>query len=380
MIQHRAYKFRIYPNKEQSSLIIKTIGSSRFIFNYFLDMWNKQYKETGKGMTYSACSAMLPRMKRKEETIWLKEVDSIALQTSLKDLADSFSRFFKKQNKYPNFKSKNNPVQSYRTNNVNHSIQLVSNKIKLPKLGLVKISKSHEPTDRIINATVRKTVSDKYFVSLLTEEEICELPKTHSSMGIDLGVSDFAIFSDGSRFENNRFTSRMEKKLKREQRKLSRRALIAKQNGKPLFEAKNYQKQKIKVARLHEKVANQREDFLNKLSTEIVKNHDLICIEDLNVKGMLKNKKLSKSISDVSWASFVSKLTYKASWYGRQLIKIDRWFPSSQLCSTCGHNDEKKPLSVRAWTCSSCATTHDRDINASINILNEGMRLLQTSL
>lgn len=375
MLHHKAYKFRIYPNKKQSELIMKTIGSSRFIFNHFLDMWSTQYKETGKGMSYNSCSALLPAMKKQEETIWLKEVDSIALQSSLKNLADSFSRFFKGQNKYPNFKSKNNPVQSYKTNNVNNSIQLIDNNIKLPKLGLVKVSKSHQPTGRIINATIRRTVSGKFFVSLLCEEEIYELDKTNSSIGIDLGVSDFAIFSDGSKIDNNRFTRNAEKKLKREQRKLSRRALLAKKEGRRLFEAKNYQKQKLKVARLYEKVANQREDFLNKLSTEIVKNHDLICIEDLNVKGLLRNKKLSKSISDVSWSAFVSKLEYKAKWYGRQIIKIDRWFPSSQICSTCNHSDGKKPLSIREWTCSSCKTTHDRDINAALNILKEGTRL-----
>ena len=167
----------------------------------------------------------------------------------------------------------------------------------------------------------------------------------------------------------------MEKKLKREQRKLSKRALLAKNKGIPLYEAKNYQKQKRKVARLHEKVMNQRTDFLNKLSTEIIKNHDIICIEDLNVKGMLRNHKLARSISDVSWSSFVAKLQYKADWYGREIIKVDQWFPSSQICSECGHKDGKKSLDIREWTCPICDTHHDRDINASINILTEGLRI-----
>lgn len=378
MFRHKAYRFRLYPNKEQEILIAKTIGCSRFVFNHFLNLWNEAYTETGKGLSYHACSAMLPKMKKEEETIWLKEVDSIALQSSLQNLADAFSRFFKKQNKQPQFKSKMNPVQSYTTKNVNNSIEFKNKYIKLPKLGLVKFAKSREPKGRILNATIRKYASGKYFVSILCEEEINELPKTNMAIGIDLGITDFAILSDGRKIDNNRFTSKVEKKLKREQRKLSKRAFVAKQNGIKLSEAKNYQKQKRKVARLHEKVMNQRTDFLNKLSTEIIKNHDVICIEDLNTKGMLRNKKLAKSISDVSWSSFVTKLAYKAAWYGREIIKVDRWFPSSQLCSECGVQGNKKPLNIRQWTCSICETEHDRDINASRNILNEGLRVKTT--
>lgn len=372
MSVNKTYKFRIYPTKQQEILIAKTVGCSRFVFNRFLGQWNDTYKETGKGLTYNSCSAELTQLKK--EFVWLKEVDSTALQSSLKNLSNSYTRFFKKQNQAPRFKSKKNPVQSYTTKHTNGNIEAVDNKIKLPKLGFVRFAKSREVEGRILHATIRRNPTGKYFVSILAETEVQPLEKTESSIGIDLGITAFAILSDGRMIDNNKFTTKMEKKLKREQRKLSRRALNAKNKGINLLDAKNYQKQKCKVARLHEKVRNQRDDFLNKLSTEIIKNHDIICMEDLNTKGMLRNHKLAKSISDVSWSAFVTKLEYKAKWYGKTIVKISRWFPSSQICSDCGHQDGKKSLEIRDWTCSVCHEHHDRDINASKNILAEGLK------
>lgn len=375
MLRHKAYKYRIYPSKEQEVLIVKTIGCSRFVFNHFLDKWNVIYETRGKGLTYNQCSAELPKMKKAEETAWLKEVDSIALQSSLRNLADSFDRFFKKQNQRPRFKSKSNPVQSYTTKNVNNSIELKAKTIKLPKLGLVKIKNSQNPNGRVIKATISKTITGKYFVSLLVEEEIYPLAKTGKNVGIDLGLSDFAILSSGEKIGNKKFLQNLTKKLAKEQKVLSRRALVAKKSGKKLSESKNYQKQRIKVGKIHEQIANNRRDFLHKQSTDIVKNHDLICIEDLSSKNLMKNHKLAKAIGDVSWSEFVRMLEYKAAWYEKQVVKISRWYPSSQICSNCGYISGKKPLRVRAWTCEKCASHHDRDINASINILNEGLGL-----
>ena len=372
----KAYKFRIYPTEEQEIFFAKTFGCVRKVYNLMLNDRKKAYEEVKNDS--SKKMAFPTPAKYKKEFPFLKEVDSLALANAQLHLDKAYKNFFRdKSVGFPRFKSKKNPVQSYTTNNQKGTIALIGSKfIKLPKLkSLVRIKLHRQPKGMIKSATISRHSSGKYYISLLCKEEISELPKTNSAIGIDLGITDFAILSDGQKIDNNKFTSKMEKKLKREQRKLSRRALLAKKKGIPLSEAKNYQKQKRKVARLHEKVMNQRTDFLNKLSTEIIKNHDIICIEDLNVKGMLRNHKLARSISDVSWSSFVAKLQYKADWYGREIIKVNQWFPSSQICSECGHKDGKKPLDIREWTCPICHTHHDRDINASINILIEGLRI-----
>ena len=365
LLVHKAYKFRIYPDSDQALLIVKTIGCSRFVFNHFLAERSSAYESEKRTLSYSNCSAMLTQLKK--ELTWLSEVDSTALQSSLRFLDDSFKRFFSRQNDYPRFKSRKNPVQSYTSKFTNNNIAVEDSFIKLPKLGLVRFSKSREVDGRIISATVSRKPSGKFFVSLLAETEVSELPKTEIACGVDVGLKDFAVLSDGSGHTNPRFFRSLEAKLAKEQRILSRRVKYS----------SNWYKQKLNVARVHEKIANTRADYLHKLSTDIVKNHDIIGIEDLQVSNMLKNKRLSKAISEVSWSQFKKLLEYKAVWYGKKVITVSRTFASSQLCSACNYqNKAVKNLSVRTWTCPSCNAVHDRDINASINLRNEAIRLL----
>jgi len=373
---YKAYKFRIYPTEEQKILINKTIGCTRFVYNHFFALWEDTYKTTGKGLSYNKCSAILPSLKKYHP--WLEEVDSISLQSSIKSLQDAYNRFFAGQNGKPQFKKKYNLEQSYTTKLTNNNIRIEGNKVKLPKLGYVKFAKSREVNGKIVNVTVRRKPTGKYYISILVDEQIEPLEKTGSSCGVDVGLKDFAVVSDGTVYDNPKYFRKLEKKLAKEQRKLSRRKERAKQCGVKLSEAKNYQKQKLKVARLHEKIKNKRNDYLHKVSTEIVKNHDIIGMENLQVKNMQKNRNLSKAISDVSWSKFKGMVEYKAKWYGKELVTVAKNFPSSQLCSTPGcsyRNKAVKDLSIRTWQCPECGVTHDRDFNASKNLEVEAIRL-----
>ena len=368
MIRQKSYKFRLYPNLEQRIFFEKTFGCSRFIWNQMLADRIAHYEETGESLRNTPA-------QYKSQFPWLKEVDSLALANVQLNLNKAYKSFFQSGFGFPNFKSKKT-AQSYKTNNNKGTIALLDGKVKLPKVGWVKLKLHRQPKGLIKSATISKTATGKYYISILCEEEIVPLPKANSNLGIDLGLENFAILSTGEKIGNPKFLTSLSKKLAKEQKVLSRRGLLAKKKGMKLSESSNYQKQKLKVARLHEKIANQRKDFLQKLSTHLIKNHDVICIEDLASCNLMKNHHLARAIGDVSWTEFVRQLQYKADWYGKNIVTISRWFPSSQLCSSCGLSSGKKPLSVREWTCKSCGTHHDRDINASLNILKEGLSLV----
>ena len=361
----KSYKYKLNPSEEQIVLLNKHFGSIRFTYNFFLNERKKEYETNKNTINYYDNAKSLTELKKQEEFSWLNEINSQSLQDSLKNLETAYKNFFRFKKGFPKFKSKH----SRNSFCVPQSVKLDNGKLKIPKF--------KEPIDLILSrsfngvikqCTISKTPTNEYFVSILVETEHIKIEKTGKSIGIDLGIKDFVITSEGYKYKNNRYTKTYAKKLKEHQQHLSRKT-----KG-----SNRYQKQKLKVATIHKKITNSRLDNLHKVSTELIKKYDLIVIEDLNIKGMIKNHKLSKHIADASWSKFVELLTYKAEWNDKKIVKIDRFFPSSKTCNCCGYINQNLKLDMREWTCPSCNTKLDRDLNASINILNEGYKLISS--
>jgi putative transposase len=358
---HRTYKFELLPNKEQKTLLDKHFGCVRYIYNHFLNERKEQYQKDKKSDNYYVQAKTLTELKKQEDTIWLKEVNSQTLQFALRSLDTAYVNFFRGNANFPRFKSRKNK----NTFTVPQHTKVVDGKIYAPKFKSgIKVNIHREIKGEVGKFTISKTPTGKYFVSILTEQKYTPSKKTNKSIGIDLGLKDFAITSDGIKYKNNRYTKRYERELKKAQQHLSR-----KQKGSNGFE-----KQKLKVAKIHEKISNTRQDILHKVSNDIVSNYDVICLEDLNIKGMIKNRKLSKHIADASWGTFVRFVEYKAIWNDKTVVKINRWYPSSKTCNVCGYINQDLNLSIREWTCKN-GHKLDRDLNASQNILKEGLKI-----
>ena len=369
------YKYRLYPNRVQAELMAQTFGCVRYVYNYMLDLCIKTYKETGKKPPEFTRSKVLTALKHDGEHEWLKEPPNAALQSANADLEKAYANFFRRVKKgekpgFPKFKSKHTSRKSYRV----YKVRVLNKKaIKLPKLGKVKARVPRLPEGRIISCTVSQTPSGKYFISVTTEVEripnIMKPAPKGSAVGIDLGVKDFATLSTGEKINPEYDLKKETKQLAKAQRKLSK-----KQKG-----SANREKQKVKVAKVYEKIANQRKWFLQNLSTQILRENQTVVVEMLKVqqmsrKGGNRKKALNRSITNASWRAFIEMLRYKAEWYGRELVEVDQFYPSTQLCSCCGEKTgPRKDLSVREWTCPNCLSRHDRDTNAARNILSQGL-------
>ena len=360
---HKSYKFKIAPDNEQKELLAKHFGACRFVFNRYLNSRKETYLEEKKSLNYYDNANDLTVLKKDEQFVWLKEINSQSLQSSLRNLDAAYNKFFRKQTKFPRFKSKFDK-QSFT---IPQSVYIEDGKLRIPKFKKgIEINIHREIEGKLLFATISKSTTGKYYVSITCEVEYIPFEKTNSKVGIDTGIKDLAILSDGKVYENIKTLKTKLKKLKYNQRQLS----------KKVKGSNSRLRQKSKLATIHEKVTNIRKDYLHKVSTEIIKNHDVICIEDLAVKNMMKNHKLAQAFSDVSLGAFYTMLEYKANWNDKTVVKIDRFFPSSKTCNVCNYINQDLTLKDREWTCKSCNTVHDRDFNASINIKKQGINIL----
>lgn len=358
---YRTYKFRLCPNKEQQNTLARYFGSVRFVYNYFLAERKRQYEKTQHSDDYYKQAKSLTLLKKQEEYSWLKEINSQTLQHALRHLDTAYVNFFRGTAKFPNFKSKKNK----NSFSVPQNCTLNDGRIYIPKFKEGIKVKEHRKVKGIIKQmTISLMPTGKYYVSILTQEQYEIILQTGKSVGIDLGLKDFVITSDCKKYKNYRYIKHYEKELVVAQKHLSR-----KQNG-----SNSYEKQRRKVAKIYEKISNCRLDNQHKVSLDLIRKYDKICLEDLNIKGMLKNHRLAKAINDASWGQFVSMLTYKAELNDKQVIKIDRFYPSSKTCNHCGWINEGLKLSDRQWVCPHCGKVIDRDVNAAKNILAEGLR------
>lgn len=370
----KGFRYRIYPTPAQVLLIERTFGCCRWVYNQALETRSFAWTNEGRSVSVTDCMKMIPGWKKGNP--WLAEVDAVALQQAVRDCDKAFQNFFRRCKQggkpgYPRFKGSKSPRQSYRTQNPNgrNAIEVfeADNRIKLPKLGKVKAKVSRPVEGRIMNATVSRDAAGRYFVTLCCAGIApAPLPEADAAVGIDLGIHDQITLSNGSKVENRRFTKKYERKLAREQRRLSR-----KQKG-----GSNRRKQQRKVARVHAKIADSRRDYIHKATTKLVRENQVIAAESLNVSGMVRNHKLAKHVEDASFGEICRQIAYKADWYGRTFVQVDAWYPSSKTCSKCGRAKRDLVLADRRWACEECGTHHDRDVNAAKNILSEGLKAL----
>lgn len=377
----KGIKVRIYPNQEQQLKIKLNFGYNRFVWNQMLNMMITRHENNpeAKFLNAFALNNLLPALKT--EYPWLKDAESTSLQATNKDLVEAYKKFFREHKGFPKFKSRKFPKQSYRTVVSRKSVHLVDkNHIKLPKIGVMKFKSGRKVTGKIKNATIRLSSTGKYYAVLLVDTEVAELPKTNNTVGIDMGVADLMITSDGFKYPTIRFDKLLSKKKHYWEKRLARRRLQAKKEiawdkhlkvlePRELSDFKNYQKAKLMVAKYSEKIANQRNNYLHTLTKQLVEQNDVIKIEDLKAKNLMKNHKLARAIANQSWREIRRQLEYKCDWYGKQLVIVNPR-KTSQICSACGYDDGKHTLDIRQWTCPKCGVHHDRDINAAKNILN----------